>query len=141
VRFRYDPPMKNPEIKVERWEADEYVLTCLGKVQGQTFKKKDAEMIAQWWRSIDFSSYIQSNLLSVPYKLDVSKPFSLDDITNGIAILNKLGIVTTGLVLGKREWKELQSWPHQYFFFFLKINPSEVESEMILQTNVWMGHE
>lgn len=45
----------NMEIKIEHWEADEYVLLFAGKVQGHTLNKRDAEMIKDYLKSIDFN--------------------------------------------------------------------------------------
>jgi hypothetical protein len=50
-----------PEIKVERWEADEYVLTFLGSPQGQTLNLHDAHVVANWLRTVDFEQ-INKNL-------------------------------------------------------------------------------
>ena len=38
-------------VKVEHWEADEYVLAFGGAVQGQTLHKRDAESVARWLRT------------------------------------------------------------------------------------------
>lgn len=44
------------DIKIEHWEADEYVLLFAGKVQGHTLNKRDAEIVKNYLESLDFNN-------------------------------------------------------------------------------------
>lgn len=54
--------MKKIKVKIEHWEADEYVLIFAGKVRGQTLSKHNAEFVKNYLQTLDFNDIALSVL-------------------------------------------------------------------------------